>query len=182
MGTPAHSRRSHRTYLSNSSITTSTMADIDMNNRDPNNINDHLRVTFEDVLAEPEGIHSMNCVWSNSYKCFNCCKSLCYTIMTLCCGICIAAEWGCEFAEIAFCHIWYVTPCFKVCELNCGCPHKLPQLPSNHRLATLCTLSFGVGEPRSDFLTVELSLVHWSNAGCGLMMVVKLPLSVLPWT
>merc|ERR1712122_391702 len=59
------------------------MADIDMNNRDPNNINDHLRVTFEDVLAEPEGIHSMNCVWSNSYKCFNCCKDLCYTIMTL---------------------------------------------------------------------------------------------------
>merc|ERR1711920_239562 len=87
--------------------------------------NDHLRVTFEDVLAEPEGIHSMNCVWSNSYKCFNCCKDLCYMIMTLCCGICIAAEWGCEFAEIAFCHIWYVTPCFKVCELNCGCLQKL---------------------------------------------------------
>merc|ERR1712226_1233337 len=85
MGTPAHNRRSHRTYLS-SITTTSTMADIDLNNRDPNNINDHLRVTFEDVLAEPEGIHSPACVWSNSYKCFNCCKSLCYTIMTLCCG------------------------------------------------------------------------------------------------
>merc|ERR1712213_269006 len=53
---------------------TAAMADIDMNNRDPNNINDYLRVTFEDVLAEPEGIHSMNCVWSNSYTCFNCCK------------------------------------------------------------------------------------------------------------
>merc|ERR1712227_173323 len=94
MGTPAHSRRSQRTYLSSSSIT-SIMADIDLNNRDPNNINDHLRVTFEDVLAEPEGIHSMNC------------------------------EWGNEVAEIAFCHIWYVTPCFKVCELNCGCLQKL---------------------------------------------------------
>merc|ERR1711936_900281 len=107
MGTPAHSRRSHRTYLSSSNHITSIMADIDLNNRDPNNINDHLRVTFEDVLAEPEGIHSMNCVWSNSYKCFNCCKDLCYMIMTLCC------------------RIWYVTPCFKVCELNCGCLQKL---------------------------------------------------------
>jgi len=103
----------------------STSAPLDLLNRDPNNINDHLKVAFEDVLAEPAGIHSPACVWSNSYKCFECCKSLCYTIMTVCCGICIAAEWGCEFAEIAFCHIWYVTPCFKVCELNCGCLQKL---------------------------------------------------------
>jgi len=101
------------------------MADIDLVNRDPNNINDHLKVMFEDILAEPEGAHSMDCVWQNSYKCFNCWKSLCYTIATFCCGICIAAEWGCEFAYIAFTHIWYVTPCFKVLELNCGCCQKL---------------------------------------------------------
>merc|ERR1712018_1087554 len=99
--------------------------ELDLDNRDPNNINDHLKVCFEDILAEPEGIHSPNCVWSNAYTCFNCCKKLCYTIMTLCCGICIAAEWGCEFAYIAFGHIWYVTPCFKCLELNCGCCQKL---------------------------------------------------------
>merc|ERR1711970_491747 len=104
---------------------TIAMAEIDLVNRDPNNINDHLKVTFEDVLAEPEGNHAMDCVWSNSYKCFNCCKKLCYTLMTLCCGICIAAGWGCEFAYIAFVHIWYITPCFKCLELNCGCLQKL---------------------------------------------------------
>merc|ERR1712154_359987 len=32
---------------------------------------------------------------------------------------------GLEFAHIAFCHIWMVTPCFKVLELNCGCCQKL---------------------------------------------------------
>merc|ERR1712156_328653 len=101
------------------------MADIDLVNRDPNSINDHLKVTFEDLLAEPEGAHSMDCVWKFSYKCFNCWKDMCYMLMTLCCGICIAAEWGCEFAHIAFCHIWMVTPCFKVLELNCGCCQKL---------------------------------------------------------
>jgi len=103
------------------------MADqeVDLVNRDPNNINDHLKVVFEDVLAEPEGNHSMDCVWKNSHKCFTCCKDLCYTIMTFCCGICIAMEWGCNFAYIAFVHIWYVTPCFKCLELNCGCCQKL---------------------------------------------------------
>merc|ERR1712154_559611 len=110
------------------------MAELDMVNRDPNNINDHLKVTFEDVLAEPEGAHSMDCVWSCSYKCFNCCKDLAYMILTLFYGICIAMEWGCEFGQIAFIHIWYVTPCFKVCEINCGCLHAVRDVhPLLHR-------------------------------------------------
>merc|ERR1712154_30274 len=115
-------RESHKT---SGQITMAEEGSLDMINRDPNNINDHLRVQFEDVLAEPETNHSPACVWSNSYKCFNCCKKLCYTLMTLCCGICIAAEWGCEFAYIAFTHIWFVTPCFKCLEPNCGCLQKL---------------------------------------------------------
>merc|ERR1712154_478046 len=96
-----------------------TMAEIDLTNRDPNSINPHLKVGWEDIFGEPDEIKSMDCVWKNSYKCFECWKSLCYTIMTFCCGICIAAEWGCEFAYIAFTHIWFVSPCFKCLEINC---------------------------------------------------------------
>ena len=98
----------------------------------------HLQVAFEDVLAEPEGIRSMDCVWSNSYTCFNCWKNLCYMINTLFCGICIAMEWGCEFAHIAFTHIWYITPCFKVLELNCGCCKKLYGMCIHCCLDPLC--------------------------------------------
>merc|ERR1712110_595528 len=76
---------------------TTMAAELDMMNRDPNNINPHLKVGFEDIFGEPEDIRSMECVWKNSYKCFECWKQLCYTIMTFCCGICIAMEWGCEF-------------------------------------------------------------------------------------
>ncbi|KAK3101117.1 hypothetical protein FSP39_001071 [Pinctada imbricata] len=46
-------------------------------------------------------------------------------IMTTLFGCCIAAEWGIEFAYVAFWHIWYVTPCFKMLEINCGCCKKL---------------------------------------------------------
>merc|ERR1712110_824256 len=104
---------------------TTMAAELDMMNRDPNNINPHLKVGFEDIFGEPEDIRSMECVWKNSYKCFECWKQLCYTIMTFCCGICIAMEWGCEFAYIAFTHIWFVSPCFKCLEINCGCCQKL---------------------------------------------------------
>merc|ERR1712223_451482 len=74
--------------------TTTMAAELDMMNRDPNNINPHLKVGFEDIFGEPEEIRSMDCVWKNSYKCFECWKQLCYTIMTFCCGICIAMEWA----------------------------------------------------------------------------------------
>ena len=83
------------------------------------------QVQFEDVLGEPEGAHSIDCVWKLSYTCFNCWSGLCYKITTLLCGICMAAYWGCEFAAIALQHIWCITPCLKVCDLNCGVLKKM---------------------------------------------------------
>lgn len=84
-----------------------------------------VQVAFEDVLGEPESIHSLDCVWKFSYMCFNFWKRFCYILMTTCCGICIAAEWGCEFGYIAFVHVWLVTPLFKIMEINCGCLQKI---------------------------------------------------------
>merc|ERR1712121_545785 len=108
-----------------SSLHSVTMADIDLVNRDPNNVNDHLKVTFEDIIAEPEGAHSIDCVWKGSYICFNCCKNCYYKCFTFWFGICIAMEWGIDFALIAVEHIWCATPLFKMCEIDCGCCKKM---------------------------------------------------------
>ncbi|XP_070183798.1 caveolin-2-like [Littorina saxatilis] len=59
------------------------MAELDLVNRDPNNINDHVKVAFEDVLAEPEGARSIDCVWICSHSCFEGSKSCCYSIMSI---------------------------------------------------------------------------------------------------
>lgn len=75
---------------------------------------------FDEVIAEPDGTHSLDCVWKLSNTCFECWKNLCYKFLTLCCGCCVAGEWGCEFAYIAFCHVWLVTPFLKILEINCG--------------------------------------------------------------
>ncbi|VDI47812.1 caveolin 3 [Mytilus galloprovincialis] len=97
----------------------------DLINRDPNSINSHVKVAFEDILGEPDSVHSLNCVWKFSYICFNFWQRLCYIILTTCCGICIAAQWGCEFGYIAFSHVWCITPMFKVMEINCGCLQRI---------------------------------------------------------
>jgi len=94
--------------------------ELDLVNRDPNNLNDHVRVRFDDVLGEPDGAHSIDCVWKLSYLCFNCCKGCAYKLLTLCFGIPIAMAWGCEFAEIVFDHVWAITPCLRVYSIYCG--------------------------------------------------------------
>ncbi|KAL8574223.1 hypothetical protein ACOMHN_027877 [Nucella lapillus] len=98
--------------------------DMDMANRDPNNLNDHVKVSFEDVLAETDGAHSIDCVWRNSFRAFNCCMVCCYNLQTLFCGIPMAILLGCEFAMITFVHVWQITPCLRVVMINCGCAQK----------------------------------------------------------
>ena len=73
---------------------------------------------FEDVIGEPEGSHSEECVWRNSYKCYYVGKNCCYMILTYICAIPSAFCWGCYFACLAFNHIWYFTPCIRVFNMN----------------------------------------------------------------
>ena len=55
---------------------------LDMVNRDPNGVNSYIQFSFEDVLAEPEGAHSCECLWRNAYKCFTGGLSCCYMILS----------------------------------------------------------------------------------------------------
>jgi hypothetical protein len=80
-------------------------------------------------------------------------KRLCYILMTTFYGICIAAEWGCEFAYIAFYHIWIISPLMKIFEINCGlcqriyanivncCNNSKHLCDSFHTQSRLCTPS-----------------------------------------
>ena len=61
--------------------------EVDLINRDPNSMNAFIQVDFEDVLAEPSGAHSSDCVWRNSYACFDCGKNCCYKLCSFFCGI-----------------------------------------------------------------------------------------------
>lgn len=90
------------------------MAEIDLTNRDPNHLNNHIQVNFDDVFAEPEGAHSMDCVWTNSFKCFNCWLGCCYKLITFFTGIFIAMGWGCLFALVAFTEVWFLTPYIRL--------------------------------------------------------------------
>ncbi|KAK3585876.1 hypothetical protein CHS0354_038409 [Potamilus streckersoni] len=114
------------------------MADLDLVKRDPNEMNSHIKVTFEDVFGEPEGVRSIDCVWSTSYACFNCGKNCMYIFLTTLCGLCIGLEWGCTFACTSFQHIWCLTPCLREFSIACGFLQKCFGIILNCSLAPIC--------------------------------------------
>ncbi|XP_072287366.1 caveolin-3-like [Pyxicephalus adspersus] len=96
--------------------------EIDLVQRDPKKINqDVVQVEFEDVIAEPDSIHSFDGVWKASGTTFTVTKYWCYRVLSAILGLPLALIWGFLFACLSFCHIWAVVPCVKsyLIEVHC---------------------------------------------------------------
>ncbi len=42
----------------------------------------YFQYNFHEIIGEPPGAHSADCVWVNAYKCFNCSANCCYLFLT----------------------------------------------------------------------------------------------------
>ncbi|MBN3277163.1 CAV3 protein, partial [Polyodon spathula] len=103
--------------------------EIDLINRDPKQINeDVIKVDFEDVIAEPDGTHSLDGVWKVSYTTFTVSKYWCYRVLSAIFGIPMALIWGFLFACISFCHVWAVVPCIKSYMIEIQCVSRIYSL------------------------------------------------------
>ncbi|XP_013399601.1 caveolin-1-like [Lingula anatina] len=100
------------------------MDEVDMVQRDPNDLNAHVKTQFEDIFGEPEGTQSIDCVWRNAFKCFTGGKNCCYKFITIICALPIALCWGCEFAMITFDHVWNLTPAYRSFEIYLTCSKR----------------------------------------------------------
>ncbi|KAM9311080.1 caveolin-2 [Gastrophryne carolinensis] len=83
--------------------------------RDPHNLNGHLKLGFEDVIAEPDTTHSFDKVWICSTAVFEISKYLIYKILTVFLAIPLAFIIGLLFAILSCLHIWIVMPFVRTC-------------------------------------------------------------------
>uniref|UniRef100_A0A8C4YQD4 Caveolin n=1 Tax=Gopherus evgoodei TaxID=1825980 RepID=A0A8C4YQD4_9SAUR len=74
--------------------------------RDPHGLNTHLKLGFEDVLAEPASFHSFDKVWICSHALFELSKYALYKLLTLFLAIPLALVAGIVFAVLSCLHIW----------------------------------------------------------------------------
>merc|ERR1711976_253762 len=102
--------------------------DIDMVNRDPNTLNSHIKVTFDEVIGEPDSAHTIDCNWRLAFKCFNLWKDICYKLLTILCGLPVAMCWGCQFGCLAFDHIWCSTPWLRYLATECTLMRKFQEI------------------------------------------------------
>lgn len=84
-----------------------------LNVRDPRGINDCLKVTFEDVIAEPVSVRSGDRVWIWSNALFEVCRVWIYRIVTVLLAIPFSVLSGLLFAFLSCFHIWMVSPCIQ---------------------------------------------------------------------
>ncbi|XP_060063834.1 caveolin-2-like [Ylistrum balloti] len=86
---------------------------IDLSDRDPTHMNDDVKVEFDDLFAEPDGYHSIDCVWVNSSVVFTKTKFWCYRILTAIFAIPCAFCWGISFACLTCGFVWNVRPMIR---------------------------------------------------------------------
>jgi len=98
---------------------------LDMENRDPEDMNSFLKVEFTDVIAEPDGLHSHNCMYGCAFKTYNCAKNCCYLFLSFLCGGPLALCFGCYFACLGFEYIWCVMPCTRAWLIEIECIGKI---------------------------------------------------------
>ncbi|KAF5903468.1 caveolin-2-like, partial [Clarias magur] len=73
--------------------------------RDPNGVNNHLRIEFSDVLAEPASPHSYERVWVYSSIGFESARIWSYRCLTALFAVPVSCLSGCLFALLACLHI-----------------------------------------------------------------------------
>ncbi|XP_063898939.1 uncharacterized protein LOC110383123 [Helicoverpa armigera] len=73
-----------------------------LEDRDPNNLNQHVQIVWDDIIGEPEGARSPECAWRLSHACFRHSRNLCYTVLAVLIAPPCALFLGCGFACLAF--------------------------------------------------------------------------------
>ncbi|KAI1890214.1 hypothetical protein AGOR_G00151370 [Albula goreensis] len=110
-----------------------------LESRDPYGINQHLKVEFCDVLAEPVSPHSCDRVWVYSSIGFESARLWSYRVLTLLLAVPVSLLSGCLFACVACLHIWCVMPCVQVFHSCLPCVRSLWLSVVNIFIAPLCT-------------------------------------------
>ncbi|XP_069954026.1 caveolin-2-like isoform X2 [Cherax quadricarinatus] len=95
-----------------------------MNSRDPNNINSHIQIQWDDIIAEPEGLRTPDACWNCANRCYDRTEECCYVFLVIIFAPFIAFANGCQFACLAFNQVWCVGPCLRCWKINCATIRK----------------------------------------------------------
>ncbi|XP_008299566.1 caveolin-2 [Stegastes partitus] len=127
--------------------------------RDPNNINQHLKVEVSDVLAEPASPHSIDRVWIYSVTGFEKTRIWSYRCLSLLFAVPFAFLCGVFVAVLACLHVWFLVPCVQLSNTFLPCLRSLCFCAVNVFISPFCSsLALCCSQ-----IAVSLSTKDWSQ-------------------
>merc|ERR1739845_151397 len=85
--------------------------DLDLGNRDSNNVNVEIDLDFDDVLAEPAAAQGFDWAWKLAFVLFSQTKLWIYKILSAVVAIPLALIWALVFALLTVVHVWIFAAC-----------------------------------------------------------------------
>ncbi|XP_068450908.1 caveolin-2-like [Clinocottus analis] len=89
-----------------------------IHDRDPKRVNTSLKVSFEDVIAEPPSVRSFDNVWMWSHTLFEVSRLWIYRFISLLLAVPVSLAAGILFAVLSCLHIWLIMPCVQLLLIN----------------------------------------------------------------
>ncbi|KAF5909353.1 caveolin-2-like, partial [Clarias magur] len=112
----------------------STHMKVLITDRDPRGINEYLKVTIEDVIAEPTSVHSFDKVWLWSHALFEVSRVWIYRFISLLLAVPVALLVGLLFSIFSFLHIWLIVPAVQLLLINMHWGIRIPFIRTLPRL------------------------------------------------
>merc|ERR1712152_114722 len=91
--------------------------DLNLGNRDANNVNVAIDLDFDDVLAEPAAAQGFEWVWKLAFVLFSQTKLWIYKILSAVVAIPLALIWALVFALLTVVHVWILSPALRLLDL-----------------------------------------------------------------
>merc|ERR1712110_909967 len=92
--------------------------DLNLGNRDCNNVNVAIDLDFDDVLAEPAAAQGFEWVWKLAFVVFSQTKSWFYKLFSAIVAIPAALMWAIVFALVTVVYIWIISPALRLFDLS----------------------------------------------------------------
>lgn len=91
--------------------------DLNLGNRDSNNVNVEIDLDFTDVLAEPTAAQGFEWAWKLAFVIFSQTKLWIYKILSAVVAIPLALIWALVFALLTVVHVWILSPALRLLDL-----------------------------------------------------------------
>uniref|UniRef100_T1J6V1 Caveolin n=1 Tax=Strigamia maritima TaxID=126957 RepID=T1J6V1_STRMM len=110
-------QKSKKTHRRSPSCVQTMSIGLNLLDRDEKKVNEQVNIQFDDVIAEPDGSHSFDAIWRVAFVTFSGTKFWLYRLLAAIFALPCAVCWGITFALISFCHIWALSPFFRILDI-----------------------------------------------------------------